>query len=262
MATTDKQTLTIRIGRSTLTFACTEAAGAPPTTTPITYDMKGGMSVAANLREAFKTLAALHRHWAHAHVLADVQAMAMPESEYHAGDADLLFGHTFSGHERETVMSTHLEALHAVVLFGIGTDLQTVVADHCSEADYQPVTLPVWLHLGRQADGLRATLYGYFHDDKLDVFAFRQQRFRFCNSFSATHPHDALFYLLSAFTQLGMKAERDTLVVLGTAPHAQWVEEQLKDYVKRSRHLGAADLGIADSHLPLDMALHLQHPQP
>ena len=253
MTTKDNRTLIVRIGRSTLTFIIGEGNAEA-----ISYDMKSGMSVAANLREAFKVLPAINGRWTKGYLLADTQPMPVPDSEYTPADADLLYRHTFSGHERDTILSITVEALHAVVLFAIDKDLQTVMGDHCDEVDYLPTPLPVWRRIGRQGDGNRETLYGYFHDDKMDVFAFRKHRFRFCNSFSATHSHDALFYLLSVFTQLGMKGERDELVLLGSDSHLQWVEEQLKEYVKRSRRMSAGDLGLSDDHLPTDTALLLQ----
>ena len=262
MTAKEHRTLTIRIGRSTLTFITEDAQTASDTPTTTRYDMKGGMSVSANLRDAFKTQPSLSGRWSHARVLADVPAMLVPESEYHSNDAALLYRHAFSGHERDSIMSTQMDDLHAVVLFAIEKDLQTVMDDHCDHVTFLPVSLPVWRHFGQQPDGNRETLYGYFHDDKVDVFGFRKHRFTFCNSFSAANSHDALFYLLSAFTQLGMKGERDELVLSGSAPHLAWVEEKLKTYVKRTRLVDRADIGQSEGTLPADTALLLQQTRP
>ena len=51
----DKGRLTIRVGKNTLSFTTTDSTNAEQ---PITYEpyvVKSGVSIAANLREAFKT---------------------------------------------------------------------------------------------------------------------------------------------------------------------------------------------------------------
>ena len=92
------KTLILRIGPDALTFLSSDIEGQPFIKT---YEMKGGMSVAANLREAFKTLPMLGGTWEKVTVLADVPTMLVPEEEFDAADTDLLFSHAFSGHERD-----------------------------------------------------------------------------------------------------------------------------------------------------------------
>ena len=256
------KTLTLRIGQDALAFLSSDIEGQSSFKT---YEMKGGMSVAANLREAFKTLPLLADKWEKATILADVPVMLVPEEEFDPTDADILFAHTFSGHERDEKKYYRMESLRTVALYVVERDVQTVVSDHCGEVIYLPSTLPLWLHLGQQAGGPRQRLYGYFHDGKADIFSFSKQRFRFCNTFSAVHAHDALFYLLSTFTQLGMKGDRDEVMVMGSTPHLKWVTDSLRAYVSRVSTGDAKMLQIDNnisSDLPLDICAFLQHPQP
>ena len=98
------KTLTIRIGHDTLAFISTGSDGEPFFQS---YEMKGGMSAAANLREAFKTLPTLADSWEKATVLADVPTMLVPEEEFDPADSDILFSHTFSGCERDVKYFVH-----------------------------------------------------------------------------------------------------------------------------------------------------------
>ena len=252
------KTLTIRIGHDTLAFISAGSDGEPFFQS---YEMKGGMSAAANLREAFKTLPMLADSWEKATVLADVPTMLVPEEEFDPADSDILFSHTFSGCERDVKLHYPLESLRVVALYALERDVQTAVSDHCKEAEYLPVALPLWQHLGKQADDSRQRLYGYFHDGKVNIFSFSKQRFRFCNTFSAVHAHDAQFYLLSTFTQLGMKGDRDEVMVMGTTPHLKWVADSLRPFVSRIIIGDAQALQIDNSvspDIPLDICVFLQ----
>lgn len=257
------KTLILRIGHDTLSFLSPDNGGESPLF--LSYEMKGGMSAAANLREAFKMLPALAGEWDKATVLADVPAMLVPEEEFDATDGDILFSHTFSGYEKDVKLHYPIESLRAVALLAVERDVQTAINDHCKEVDYLPVALPLWQFLGQQSDGARLRLYGYFHDGKADIFCFAKQRFRFCNTFSAGHAHDAQFYLLSTFTQLGMKGDRDEVMVMGTTPYLKWVADSLRPFVSRVNIGDATTLQIdssISSDMPLDICAYLHLAEP
>lgn len=250
-----KRVLYVRIGRSTLVFFITEPNGRVQDT-PIQVEMKGGVSASSNLREAFKSQQ-LSNTFDQAIILADVPTMLVPEDEFEASDADLLFNHTFTGHERDIKCHTPLERLHAIALFAIEKDIQTVLSDHASRCTYLPVCLPVWEHYGRQSSVTRQRLHGYFHDGKIDIFSTSANRFKFCNAFSATHSHDTLYFLLNTFTQLGLKSSRDEVVLLGSVPHQQWIADHLGKYVER-----VIVEPLPDAALPLDLSLLTNRQQP
>ena len=241
--------LVIRLGRSAQTFLAHDASTGSDETA--IHEMNIGISVPANLREAFRKQAILGRNYASVTVLADVPVLVVPDEEFAEADSSIIYRHTFSGHDHDVMRHCTMERLHAVALFGLEKDLLTVMDDHFPAATFMPVCLPVWEHYCRHAEVAHQRLYGYFHDDKLNVFAFAKGRMKFCNAFSATHAHDALFYLLSVFTQLGLKADRDEVVLLGSTPQQQWISDNLQGYVRRVDRSGM----LADSPLPLDMTL-------
>ena len=63
------------------------------------------------------------------------------------------------------------------------------------------------------------------------MFSFNGSHFKFSNTFEATHAKDVLYYVLNAFTQQGMKASRDEVVVLGSMTNKQWLTQQMAAYV-------------------------------
>ena len=250
-----KRELCIRIGRSALIFQPTENGVA--SNPPLVVEMLGGVSPSANLRTAFKHPQLDGMSFDRCTVLTDSPTMLVPDDEFRPEDAATLFDHCFTGHERDNKRHAALETLHAVVIFALDKDLETVVCDHAPDALFLPVCHPVWEHFGRQSSGPRQRLHGYFHDGKVDVFCLSGNRVKFCNTFSATHSHDALYFLLSAFSQLGMQATRDEVVLIGSTPHQQWISNNLSKYVER-----VVTEPPSDKTLPLDLFLHLNTSRP
>jgi len=250
-----ERVLEVRIGRGTLVFIATEPGDRP--TPAIQVEMKDGVSASAHLRKAFKSQKMLSGVFDSAVVLVDAPTMLVPKEEFKESDADQLFNHTFTGHERDAKCHADLEHLHAIALFAIEKDIMTVLSDHARRCTYLPVCLPVWERYGRHSSVTRQRLLGYFHDGKIDIFCTVGNRFKFCNAFSATHSHDTLYFLLNAFTQLGMKSSRDEVVLLGSVPHQQWIADHLKKYVER-----IVVEPLPDSKLPLDLSLLTNLPQP
>ena len=247
MQNTQSPTIAIRLGNSAITVCPLTGDAAS-----LDIEMKGGMSASANLREALKQHPEISENHRHAIILADAPTMLVPEEDFSEDSMSLVYDHSFSGHENEVKKGAALPSLRAVAIFAIPRDVQTVCDDHFESTEYLPVCHPVWQHYGHQSSSVvRQHLYGYFHDGKVDVFAMSNQRMKFCNAFSATHPHDAVYYLLNAFSQSGMKAERDELVLMGATPQMQWIAENLCKYLK----FVSPAFSIQPQAIPLDLAL-------
>lgn len=230
---TPNQRLIVRIGQSTLAL--------------LTYDghqvcqyeeteMRSGVSTAANLREWLKSQPLLAGTYSNVGILLHTPTLLVPTDEFDSSDAESLYKYTFSHHDHDEVRHLVLPQHHAVVVFGIEKDLLTVVTDHFADAQWQPVCLSVWQRFGKrglQPGREQQRLHVYFHDGHADVFSFNGSHFKFCNSFLATHAKDALYYVLNAFTQQGMKATRDEVMVVGHVANKKWLVQQLETYVGR-----------------------------
>ena len=228
----DEDILIIRISQNSFAFLRQKGDQNKPQSA--SFVTKSGISISANLREAFQNVPLLQSEYNKAIILADVDILPIPEEEFHEEDIELIFTHSLSGHENETKKFINLPGLHAVVIFSIAKDIITILNDHFADYQIIPVCYPVWIHASQQSNFIgRNRLYAYFHDGKVDVFCISKNRFKFCNTFGATYEHDALYYLLNAFTQLGFKAERDEVVLMGDTPHKKWIINNLKHYVNQ-----------------------------
>ena len=206
--------MTIRVGQGTLSFALPTGDGQQVVFEP--YVVKSGMSMPANLREAFKSMDFLRQVPSKARLVIDGGVLMVPISLYDEEEARVMFDHAFPGHEQDVMFSSVLPELNAVAVSAVGKDLKLVVDDHFRDVIIMPAMTPVWNHLYRRSFiGTRQKLYGYFHERRLDVFGFQQNRFRFCKSYDVRHIRDAVFFLLFVWNSLKMNQRDDELHLVG-----------------------------------------------
>jgi len=228
--------LTIRAGSDTLTFSASD----PQKSCRMVcepYEVNMAIAMAANLREAFNTSKMLQENYQKAMVLVNAPTMLVPLDEYEEDDAETLYHSCFSGQEGCTVHTSVIPSLNAVAAFAVNKDLKTVVTDHFNDVRFMPIGQPVWEHLhsrgsSQTVNGYGHELFAYFHDDSMEVFCFQQNRFKFYNVYDAQHAHDALYFLLYAWKQLGFDAENDTLHLVGELRQRSWLMEKLHQYLK------------------------------
>ena len=227
--------LVIRVGNGTLSFLLPHEDGRVEFSP---YTVRSGVSMAANLRSAFRDADMLADHGSKALLSVCSPVVLVPMDEYmddEEYDVDTIYSETFVGHSSDVKERSILPDLNAVAIYGVNKDLRMVVEDHFKDVRVQNVMQPVWTYLYRRSslNGRRRKLYGYFHDKRIDVFSFQQRRFRFANSFDAAHLHDALYYLLFVWKQLAFDNEEDELYLVGDIPDREWMVNKLRSYLRR-----------------------------
>lgn len=224
--------LTIRIGKHSLSFSALNTDNSNSITYE-PYTVRSGISTAANLREAFREIDLLRNGWQRAMVLIDSPVLMIPIEEFNEAHKETLYRHAITGHEGETVMSVVLPTLNAVAVYSINKDLKLVIDDHFGDVRFTHVCAPVWNHLYRRSfTGVRMKLYAYFHDKKIDVFSFQQNRFRFTNSFDTNLAPDAVYFILNVWKQLAFDNKRDELHLVGELPDRNMLTQELKAFVQ------------------------------
>jgi hypothetical protein len=204
--------LIIRISKGRLSFATADGSDVLYED----YALNSSISMAANLREALRTMTLLDDSFERVLVMVDTPTLMVPSNLFEEEESEALYRHAFTSVEQQLVMHTVLPDLNAVVLFAVQKDMRSVIADHFSEVHYTAAIAPVWRHLHQRSyTGQHEKLYGYFHDRRMEVFSYAQNRFKFCNSYAVNNPNDALYYLLAVWKQLTMDAEHDELHLVG-----------------------------------------------
>lgn len=226
--------LVIRISKQSLSFAAVQPS-AETTFSFEPYTVKSGISMAANIREAFRNVDLLAKQWDRVMVVADTEVLLIPLDEYQQEDQETLYHHAFTHHQGDKILSTVLPSLSAVMLYSMNKDLLQVIEDHFPDVRYTHVCASVWQHFHRRSfTGMNRKLYGYFHDKKVDIFAFTQNRFRFYNRYDTNNPQDAVYFLLYVWKQLGMDQQKDELYISGQLPEGQTLIENLQKYLRKA----------------------------
>ena len=126
--------LIMRIGRNTLSFTLPDPADKEQ---PIHYEpyvVKGGISMAANLREALKTATLPSADVKRVQVVLDTPSMLVPIEQFEEEDINDLYSYTFSPtQEPRRVLFNVLPDLKTVCLFPINKDLYGVINDRYAD---------------------------------------------------------------------------------------------------------------------------------
>lgn len=237
---TNRPRMTIRVGHGTLSFSMPDEEDNSIAFVP--YVVKSGVSMPANLREAFKSLDFLREAPPRVRLVIDANVMMVPVSQFEESEARILFDHTFPGREQEVLFSSVLPELNAVAVSSVNKDLKLVIDDHFQDVLILPAMTPVWNHLYRRSfTGAHQKLFGYFHERQLDIFSFQQNRFKFSNAFEVKCMHDAVYFLLYVWNSLNMNQQEDELHLVGdvfqgdavTASEREELLDELRKYLQK-----------------------------
>ena len=122
--------LIIRIGRNTLSFTLPDPADKEQPLRYEPYVVKGGISMAANLREALKTATLPSADVKRVQVVLDTPSMLVPIEQFEEENINDLYTYTFApSQEPRKILFNVLPDLKAVCLFPINKDLYGVIND-------------------------------------------------------------------------------------------------------------------------------------
>ena len=104
---TPQQRLIIRISRNSLVFASinNESGGA---ISFYPYVLKSGISMAANLREAFRTEDILRESYSRILIMIDSPTLMVPLEEFREDAQQVLYQHAYQDHEKDEIVNTVL----------------------------------------------------------------------------------------------------------------------------------------------------------
>ncbi len=227
---TDNRRIIIRQTPSTLSFAMKTAEGVnfEP------YPVNSSISIAANLREALRSVPMLKEPVNRAWVMVDSPVLMIPMDLFRADDVETFYHQAFTKQEQNVIRHAVLHELNCVAVFSVQKDFYRVCCDNYEDTLFMPAMAPVWRHLHQRSyTGPRQKLYAYCHETHIEIFAFVQNRFKFCNTYSANNSLDVLYYILSVWKQLAMVADHDELFIAGDIPYKEELQEKAKEFVKR-----------------------------
>ena len=113
--------LVIRLAQNTLSVS---TVNADATVDFLPYVVRSGISMAANMREAFKNEAILQKTYDKTVVMVESPVLMVPADLYEEDDTERMYAHAYSDTRTSAVMTNVLPDLSAVALFAINKDLK------------------------------------------------------------------------------------------------------------------------------------------
>ncbi|MBP1539350.1 MAG: DUF3822 family protein [Prevotella sp.] len=242
--------LVIRIGKDTLSFSVIDNDSENQIIFE-PYVVRSGISMAANLREAFTKSDLLMAGYEKVHAIVDSPVVLIPTAELNEGrknedDSDdendnegvasLLtdtYNHTISDAKNHVVLSHELTELGATALFSINKDLKLVVDDHFSDVRISPLMSSVWRYLyHRDFQSAARKLFVYRHEGMTDIFAYDHERFKFANSYRTRTAADTAYFILAVWNQLGFDSKRDEIHLAGFDAEKDELRTELSRFVE------------------------------
>lgn len=226
--------LTIRISRHRLSFsAIDKSEEAQVRFQP--YAVRSGISMAANLREAFKEDSLLTSGFTKILVDIDTPVLMVPIEEFNEDEIEKTYHYTFLNRNNDVILHHVLPELNAVAVYSINKDLKLVLEDHFENVRYIPTCKPVWNFLyARSFSGIHNKLFCYFHDGKMEVMNFDKNRFKFINTFEVKYSKDALYFILFVWKQLGLDPMQDEMYIVGEMQEKEEFLNLMRKYIKRT----------------------------
>lgn len=253
------QQLLIRISDNSLSFAMNLGGEEGICFEP--YEVKSGISMAANLREAFKTSDLLRRACQKATVILDSPTMLVPLEDFQAEEMEQQFRFVYPSCEDKSIEMSVIPAVKNMAIYAISKDLKNVLNDHFEEVRIKPLMASVWdFFLKRSFGSNSKKLYAYFHDGKVELCSFNRTRVAFANCFEAENIPNSLYFILGAWKQIGGQAMMDDLYLSGKIDEREELTEELKQFLARVFYINpSADFNRAPAtqilNFPLDMIL-------
>lgn len=243
--------ITIRITRTNITFTAPNTVIDGQTDFE-QYNMKSGISVAANLRQALAECRMLkavpqggepaaagqpHPVFATAAVFVDTPLLLIPAEEFDAQAMPRLYHSVNTQYADDDVEGTPVPQLNVVAAYAVSHDLRFVLTETFATVQFMPLLAPVLVEFCRHSyGGFQEKLFCYFHDKRIDVCAFRKGRVRFCSSFDMTLTPDAVYYILNVWQTLGMK-RTDILCLAGSIAGHEALLKELHRFIKNIRNI-------------------------
>lgn len=249
------QQLIIRISNDSLTFA--KDLGGEKGVSFEPYEVKGGISMAANLREAFRTSPLLRQGDEKVMVIVDAPSLIVPLEDFQKDEMEVQYKYVFPATEGESVEACILPSFRNAAVFSISKDLKNVLTDHFREVKLKPIIATVWEYLlKRSYAGNNKKLYAYFHDGKMDLCSFARNRFAFVNTYEVDNSHDALYFILGAWKQIGATAMVDDLFLAGRVPEKETLMNDAKQFLARVFHISPS-VEFSNTDLTQNIAMPL-----
>ena len=190
--------------------------------------------------------------------LASGPSMQIPLECFRKEEVHALYRLTYAQEKTGKTYYNILPHLEIAQIFTIDTELEQLLLRHFPGMRFYHghtmVLEKMWL---LETQGLHR-LYAYFHEQEIFVFAYREQRLAYANSFPADVAENAVYFLLSVWKDLKMDAQQGECVLIGEHGIKDSTAQLLSKYLAHVKETQATEIfrrsSLArDPQVPFDL---------
>lgn len=223
--------LSLRISTERFTFAIYNPDG-DPAFRVADYPTDCRRSLTANLKSICKDNLFVGQDYRLVRVLlAGVPCVVVPQEVFDSAREAEFYYACMPREGRQTVLH-HVLPAGLVLLYAVDRTFCQLLCEQFPGAHVQSSVVPVMEHLlARSRKNSRRTLYVYFHEKRMELYAFDAGKFLLHNIFRCTQSDDVLYYVLYVWQQLGFDQQTDELCLIGPMPGDATTFQGLQRYV-------------------------------
>jgi hypothetical protein len=200
------------------------------------YPVNAGYSLTANLKEMLARTDTLQHPYPHPTILTETDRFTVvPNALMEDEQMDALFYQNFGKTHNEIVLCNELMESGVTVVFGMDKHAHQWLTEHFADAQFFATVSPLIEHFGRKASGGGKRMYAHLREPQMEAMVFDTDRqLLLANAYPCTHTPDRLYYLLYIWEQLGLDADRDTLVLTGELREKQELLEGIRPFIRHA----------------------------
>ncbi|NDV66436.1 DUF3822 family protein [Bacteroides sp. 224] len=230
------------------------------------YKVDQALSLAANLKQAFKELDFLSRAYKRVNVIVVSKRFTLIPLELFDDEmAETLFYYNHPVWDNEKVLYNILRKYGTVILFAFDKSVYTSIGEHYPDTKFysQSSSLIEYFSM-KSRSGNTKKMYVYVHQNFIDVYCFERGQLLLVNSFTCKQTEDRIYYLLYVWKQLNMDQLRDELNLTGELPDKEQLIKGLQRFVQQVFVINpSADLAQSAAFniekVPFDMQILLSN---
>ncbi len=157
----------------------------------------------------------------------------VPLEYFNESQAERYYYYCFSQELNRQVCSTPLPACGVAVLYAVDKAAYQLLKDSFPEAVYLSTNIPMLNYLQKKSLTVsQHQLHAYLHEQRMDLYVFRNGRFLFMNTFQNLQTEDVAYYILYTWKNLKLNQQTDTCYLISDLLKTDSIIANLQPYIQ------------------------------
>ena len=197
-------------------------------------DIEAGLSITANMKQAFKELDFLSYTYKEVNVtLVSKRFTLIPQELFAEDQINAYFYYNFSPRENETILYDILSKNGAVILYAIDKSLHGFLKERYPQIQYHSsMTSPAEHFAVKSRLGSDKKMYVYTRKEYMEVYVYERGHLMLLNIYDCRNEADGAYYLLYAWKQFAMDQLVDELHIMGDGEHTEKLVAEMRRFVQ------------------------------